>query len=321
MDDGLSHQFRVLGLDRLPARLYQFLLTAPPARPAEIAARIGERDLDDVEGALAELVELGLVGGPATGYRPIAPAAALTILERRRTARITEAKAGVLQMYENVRRIAGAQPVDGMEALDATQTRVRLEGSVRAARQEVRTLDTPPYGPVADPGRPANGVRSRTICSREALEFPGHLASVVLPAIGAGAQTRTLPELPVKLHLVDDQIGFVELTSHEADSLSTALVVHRCSVLTALIGLFESAWAQALPLDPGAGLDGGAAIRGGDKLLLALLCAGLADDITARELGISQRTYYRRLRLLMARTGATTRFQLAVHATRAGWIP
>jgi hypothetical protein len=125
----------------------------------------------------------------------------------------------------------------------------------------------------------------------------------------------------VKLHLVDDQIGFVELTSHDADSPSTALVVHRCSVLTALIGLFESAWAQALPLEPGAGPNGGAAIREGDKLLLALLCAGLADDITARELGISQRTYYRRLRLLMARTGATTRFQLAVHATRAGWIP
>jgi DNA-binding CsgD family transcriptional regulator len=37
-------------------------------------------------------------------------------------------------------------------------------------------------------------------------------------------------------------------------------------------------------------------------------------------LGISRRTFFRYLERLMNRTGASTRFQLALHAARENWL-
>jgi DNA-binding NarL/FixJ family response regulator len=42
--------------------------------------------------------------------------------------------------------------------------------------------------------------------------------------------------------------------------------------------------------------------------------------VIARELGVSRRTLYRRLQVLMARLGAANRFQMALHAQRNGWL-
>jgi DNA-binding CsgD family transcriptional regulator len=365
LDDNLTRQLRVLGLSRLGARLYRALLSAPAvafadpagaladpagtpagsggalagpagahaagplAAPAgglaDLAARVDEIDLDSVEATMHELAELGLISTKASDHRPIPPAAALTILERRHAARLNEAKVAILQTYDDFRRAAGAQPLDGIEMLDPEQTRLRLEQAMTAARHQIRVFDSPPYfrpepESPATLSRPGRAVSCRIVYSRDALEWPGRLEDGILPAIESGQQARTLPELPVKLHLVDEAIGFVGLTSHDIDLLSTVLVVHRCSVLTALMGLFETAWQRALPLYPGIDPASAQPLQKGDRLLLALLCAGLSDEASARELGVSRRTYYRRLEMLMTRTGATTRFQLALHATRAGWI-
>ena len=56
------------------------------------------------------------------------------------------------------------------------------------------------------------------------------------------------------------------------------------------------------------------------RRLLALLATGAADDTIARTLGISRRTFFRYLERLMNRTGASTRFQLALHAARENWL-
>ncbi|MGV9897775.1 helix-turn-helix domain-containing protein, partial [Streptomyces tendae] len=57
-----------------------------------------------------------------------------------------------------------------------------------------------------------------------------------------------------------------------------------------------------------------------DRRLLRLLAGGATDEVAARELGISRRTLFRRLQVLMARLGAANRFQLALQAQRAGWL-
>ncbi|MGH3735455.1 MAG: LuxR C-terminal-related transcriptional regulator [Micromonosporaceae bacterium] len=57
-----------------------------------------------------------------------------------------------------------------------------------------------------------------------------------------------------------------------------------------------------------------------ERRLLALLAAGAGDETIARTLGVSRRTFFRYLEKLMSRAGATTRFQLAMHATRQGWL-
>ena len=57
-----------------------------------------------------------------------------------------------------------------------------------------------------------------------------------------------------------------------------------------------------------------------DVHLLSLLSDGRSDSTIARLSGISLRTVERRVRSLMDRLGAKTRFQAGVQAARRGWI-
>ncbi|MDQ2757215.1 MAG: LuxR C-terminal-related transcriptional regulator [Actinomycetota bacterium] len=50
------------------------------------------------------------------------------------------------------------------------------------------------------------------------------------------------------------------------------------------------------------------------------MSAGVADASIARQTGVSQRTVERRIRSLMERLGAGTRFQAGVQAVRRGWL-
>jgi DNA-binding NarL/FixJ family response regulator len=55
--------------------------------------------------------------------------------------------------------------------------------------------------------------------------------------------------------------------------------------------------------------------------LIGFLAAGETDAAIARRLGITRRTLQRRLRPVLERLGAQSRFQAGVLAERAGWIP
>ena len=54
--------------------------------------------------------------------------------------------------------------------------------------------------------------------------------------------------------------------------------------------------------------------------ILELLAQGYTDEVVARRLGLARRTYRRRLRSVMDRLGARSRFQVGVLAVRRGWI-
>lgn len=154
--------------------------------------------------------------------------------------------------------------------------------------------------------------------ARESLEHPGHLKDVIEPCVEAGEQARVLPSVPVKLLIIDEAYALVSLSIKEADVVNTMLVVQPCGLLSALVALFEQSWQNALPLHGGTARPGG--LAPGDRRLLRLLAGGASDEVIARELGISRRTFFRRLQILMARLGAANRFQMALQAQRAGWL-
>lgn len=154
--------------------------------------------------------------------------------------------------------------------------------------------------------------------SRESLEHPGHLKEVIEPCIKAGEQARVLPSVPVKLVIIDEAYALVSLSIKEADVHNTMLVVQPCGLLSALMALFEQSWQNALPFHGRTTRPGG--LPPADRRLLWLLAGGASDDIIARELGISRRTLFRRLQILMAQLGAANRFQMALQAQRSGWL-
>ncbi|GAA3464723.1 helix-turn-helix transcriptional regulator [Saccharothrix longispora] len=157
-------------------------------------------------------------------------------------------------------------------------------------------------------------MRFRGVYDRACLEryAPDGVPGPVLPP---GEEARVVPDAPLKMILVDRHLGLVPLDSTAPEPV-TALVVRPCALLDALGALFEGLWSQALPLSAH---DHGS-LSAQDARLLALLATGMPDRGIAKQLGLSYRTFQRRLHDLMRALGAQTRFQAGVRAAAKGWV-
>lgn len=73
--------------------------------------------------------------------------------------------------------------------------------------------------------------------------------------------------------------------------------------------------------DPGAKpASVGAAPTEEERAIVCLLAEGLTDEVIAQRLGISKRTYGRRLKDVMRKLGARSRFEAGARAVRTGWL-
>ncbi len=132
-------------------------------------------------------------------------------------------------------------------------------GHVAGATEQAVGTDTPPY--VAD-GSPQvsgaelalldRGVRFRAIYASEVLDHPALVARLSAMA-ERGEQARVLPQVPLKLLIVDGTTAILPLAGENPPdsrpSGQARAVVVTDSVLTnALQVLFDQLWAQATPL-------------------------------------------------------------------------
>lgn len=322
----LREALRLLGVGQAATRVYLTLLELAPAPLSEIAAAAG-LDGPGLAAAYAELVDAGLAAAAERDedvVAPVVPAAGLEVLARRRVADVEKSRIAVSGAFDSFRRRRLAAHDDHLvEIVTGDAVGPRMRQAWASARHQIRQLESPPYSPVAGAtddalATLARGVTQRVVYSRESLERPDHLRQVIEPCIDAGEQARVLPSVPVKLLIIDEAYALVSLSIKEADVHNTMLVVQPCGLLSALIALFEQSWQQALPFHGGTARPGG--LPPADRCLLWLLAGGMSDDLIARELGISRRTLFRRLQVLMARLGAANRFQLALQAQRSGWL-
>ncbi|MBU7598416.1 LuxR family transcriptional regulator [Streptomyces sp. P38-E01] len=319
----LAGHLLALGVDPDAVGLYRRLLSGAPLN-------LGEADGPVVD----RLIELGLAvdnpDGPHQPLLPVPPGAALDLLTRRAALRLEEASAAVAGAYESWRRRVPA-PGGGVVAEEVTGADIekRLGEATAGARNEVLRFDTPPYfwdsarGADTEIAMLRRGIAHRAVYARASLAHPGHLTTNIQPCIDAGEQARVLPELPVKLTIIDDRIGFLGLSLADVDISGSLLVVRPSGLLTALRALFEACWERALPIQAtGVVVTTAPGARPGptERRILAMLVAGVPDSQIIRELGVSRRTFFRRMELLMAQAGAASRFQLALQAQRRGWL-
>ncbi|MFI7361512.1 LuxR family transcriptional regulator [Streptomyces sp. NPDC050149] len=322
----LGEALRLLGIDRAASEVYLALLELAPAPLDAIgsAAGLGRAEM---AAAYAALVDAGLASAAEEGedvVAPVPPTAGLEILARHRAAEVEESRIAVGGAFESFRRQRLAAYNDHLvEVVTGDAVGPRMRQAWASARDRIRQFDSPPYFPL--PGATddalatlARGVTQRVVYSRASLEHPGQLKDVIEPCVRAGEQARVLASVPVKLVIIDDAYALVSLSIKEADVHNTMLVVQPCGLLSALVALFEQSWQSALPFHGRATRPGG--LPPADRRLLWLLAGGASDDVIARELGISRRTLFRRLSVLMARLGAANRFQMALQAQRSGWL-
>lgn len=316
-----------LGLSADAAAVYLALLDRPPGPLSALAADagLGEWVLLD---AYEQLVEAGLASAAGDGdglVTPVPPAAGLEILGRRRAVELDDARIAVTRAFESFRRHRLSQYTDNLvEVITGESIVWRIRHAMGSVHTEIRRFDSPPYfinaatNAEEELAQLSRGIRHRTVYSRASLEHPGYVAVNIEACVHAGEQARILPSLPVKLTIIDDSYALLSLSIVEAEANNALLIVRPCGLLSALTALFELCWQTAPPFYGSE--TGPLRLQSADRRMLSLLAAGLTDEQIARQLGVSRRTFFRRLGLLMARLGATSRFQLALQAERRGWV-
>jgi hypothetical protein len=327
-----------VGLTGIDSAVYEASIRFPGRTAVELAA-LADQTQHLTRQALARLVSYGLVSltpERRPRYSPTPPDTALTALihqheEDLSAVRVAARKLAILyeQSQPNEQVSGLVQVVEGRDAI----TRVSWQ-LIAGALDQIRWFDRPPY-----PNDPPNalldaekaalqrGVPIRMIFAKAGIAWPGRLDELHDMA-GCGEQIRVLPELPVKMGIIDERLAILPVItpSHSHDA---AYLVHRSSLLDALTALFEHRWADALPLPtflarpdatPGQQEETQAAPTKQQARLLVMLSAGLPDDAMARATGWSLRTVQRRLHDLMDSLGVQTRFQAGMAAHARGWI-
>jgi sugar-specific transcriptional regulator TrmB/DNA-binding CsgD family transcriptional regulator len=289
-----------------------------------------------VRTALAALESRSLVSrtsGKPQRFAPAPPDVALEALVLKRQDELERVRivAGHLaaKFHASQATSDAAQVVEVLNSVDAVVHRfAQLQNE---AVNEVLILDSPPYRvsdtpPVNDAELDAlaRGVTYRVVYDRAALEAMAPDAFAEIGSyVSAGEQARLTPVLPLKLAIIDRRVAVVPLRTQQV-ALHCCIVVHPCSLLDALIYIFESLWESAQEVglatetvdsperSPGTTVQ--------DRQILALLAAGMKDEAIAHHLGHSHRTVRRRIAALMDVLGSQTRFQAGIAATKRGWI-
>ncbi|GAA1265210.1 helix-turn-helix domain-containing protein [Kitasatospora nipponensis] len=320
MQEQWAGRFAGLGLTADQELLYLHLLTTAGLGVPQLAASLG-LGADRVATALTTLVDLGLVERPncqaGTVWRAASPDVALEELLLRRELELRRTRGRINELLRTYRRShSDSEAGELVEIVTGRDSIAELWRSLQlSVRAELRVLDKPPYVRRADPETElaalARGVRMSVVYESRVLRDPERLAEIHL-FTAAGEQARVLPELPLKLALVDDRWALLPVSS--GTELQSVLLVRPSSLLDALTGLFELYWSRAMlmPAPDSAELP-----QDRHRQLLALLAAGLTDESIARQMGVSTRTVQRWVRELMDRFGARTRFQAGIQAARA----
>jgi sugar-specific transcriptional regulator TrmB/DNA-binding CsgD family transcriptional regulator len=325
-DTERADHLRVLGLNDDEIKVYQHLLRTGPSSITELDEAVPDRD-ESIDATLKGLVQAGLArrsGSDHSRYLPVPPDAGLEAMTLRRESELKQARIEVLNAYDEFRRTVHNESTTHLiEVVTGSAIVERIRQIKGGAQREILAIDSPPYY-IGGPNQEEiehlkRGVSYRVVYSPESVEVPGYLTENILPCVEAGEQARVLPDVPAKLTIIDGSIAFVSMSVRDTDVNRSLLIIRPSSLLTALIGMFELCWRNALPLHASVGTEDDR-LEPIERRLLALLATGAADDTIARTLGISRRTFFRYLERLMNRTGASTRFQLALHAARENWL-
>lgn len=323
-----------IGLDKRDEAVYDALIRRSRATRAELAADCG-LSAQATGRSLRTLVELGLAlnvpGRPVT-YVAVSPDSGLEAVLRERERALDGVRSHLSALMAAYR--AGsrfAQPDQLVEVIsgrdDVNRNWVEMQ---RASRTQMRGFDSPPYAAAAGHSEPngielellRRGVKYRVIYDSSVLELPGWLDDVTT-GIRLGEQARIATGLPTKLAISDDRVAMLPLLRPGDDTVTASYVIHPSPLLDALVALFETVWERSVQIRPSATIsldDGPARLTQEETKLLTLLSSGATDKSAGRALGWSERTVQRHITKLMRRFGAQTRFQLAMEATRQGWI-
>ncbi|MFD5324750.1 LuxR C-terminal-related transcriptional regulator [Streptomyces sp. NPDC127092] len=132
--------------------------------------------------------------------------------------------------------------------------------------------------------------------------------------LSVGGQVRTIKEVRDRFLVFDRKTAFIPAGEGEAIA-----VVYEGAVAAFLAGLHGRLWESAFDFDSGAAGYAGT-LEDLKATLLDLLASGAKDEVIARRVGMSERTFRRHVATIMQELSATSRFQAGVLAARTGLV-
>jgi DNA-binding CsgD family transcriptional regulator len=311
------------GLTAAEESIYLALLHGGAASVTQLTESTGQSEVR-IGRAVAGLHRMGLVQRtppPHDLVVPVPPEVAVDALIQLRHDQLDRTRAAVHRLAaESRERTANRRTGELIEIVQGrSQVRAAFERVQHTARAEMRVLVAPPYAATGPVNRTQHDRESelswRAVYATDVLAEPGFMDAIG-DHIRGGEQARLSPTIPIKLAIADRTLALLPLV-WTAAAQHSAVLVHPCGLLDALVALFESVWTTASPLIvAGSGTD----LAEDDRRLLSLLVAGLTDEAAGARLGMSRRTVVRRVQQLMAATGSQSRLQLGWRARERGWL-
>ncbi|MFE0649482.1 helix-turn-helix domain-containing protein [Streptomyces sp. NPDC059534] len=318
----------VLGLSPEEADSYRVLVSVASVTPTALAELVG-CDILQVSRILGRLEDRGLVArslGDATRFVAAPPAAALRAPLIQRQNELDRAQLELDSLDEIYRAVTlGRGATEVVDVIHGTEAvRERIGHMQLGARKEVMNFVKAPFfssGNMTDEAVIERGVRYRVMVERSMLDEGAPSFDEIIQARAAGEMVRIAESVPLKLFIVDRELAIVPLLGSANAAKEGALLVHECSLLDALIALFESAWEKATPFVTSAGaLRDAPAVDDLGAQILSLSLTGLTDQAIATQLRTSLRTVQRRLSQMMDTARVHNRMQLGFRAARLGWL-
>ncbi len=205
---------------------------------------------------------------------------------------------------------------------DQEQVELRMADAARKCTSEILAMqplglceeeELRPFGLKALP----NGVRMRVLyphTARTSSVTRGSLRKIA----ETGARIRTSNQIFDRLLIVGDEAAF--MPDHSAGKDTQAVtIIYEPTVIALLRRVYEFAWQSGTDFDED-GVSYGETLGDVRSTILGLLASGLKDDVVARRIGMSSRTFRRHIASIMAELNAESRFQAGVAAARAGLV-
>jgi sugar-specific transcriptional regulator TrmB len=254
-------QLTRLGLTTYEAKAYLALLRRDSSTAAQ-AARIANVPRQRIYDVLATLVDKGLAStrpGDVVKYVAIAPELALERFVSDRRQQLAELERQTAALIEELGPAfhAGrehANPLEYIEVLrDARAINERFDELQAGIEREILVFTKPPYA--TPPQEEVVGLEvTRTHEARSVYEFSvfddPEVTAGVRRFIEAGEKARFVPELPLKLVIIDESIVMFGMEDPVAGSSElTIMVVEHPSLAGVLKIAFDAVWEQGLSFE------------------------------------------------------------------------
>ena len=322
--------FERIGITPRQEAIYRLLVDEPQLDRAALGERMDLAPAT-LDAELSRLQSLGLLRLDPVEQRGLVlsdPEAALSLLVRSQQNELDAMLKESTELAQTLRRHRQASEVSSiMEIITgADAITSRWEHAQKTATQRIRMTDRPPYyagaqveGMRIQLERMAEGLPFQTLYDAAILNEPHHLHRTRI-AIEAGEDARVLPDVPIKLVLVDDELAFLVLLNSAETREPTVILIYQSALLDSLSELFNQLWSRGVPMPSGDLPELSEDLPTDQRRLIALMASGLKDEAIALEMDLAPRTIRRKVQELYRTLGVRNRFQAGIAIKERGWL-